>query len=396
VVIKRALLAPIAHLWIVNSASSWRSLPRPVESPFAAASGVDPHRLLLIGSGMAVGYGVLSHDLALAGHLARDISARTGRGVDIDVRAASELTVPAAAAQLSTLDLARYDGIVLTLGGLEILGLMPPAVWRQQLDALLDAVAARGASAPIVYVVGTGRMPDYLRMPGLIARAVSRHGPLIEAESVAACNGRDRAVFVPFEPRAGDAVRYANRETYEEWAALIAPIIARDLSLPATETELTVDDDARVAEVDRLRILHSPSDPAPDRLVATARHLFGVEAAAVTVVHRDTVRLWSSDGFGPAQIDVPREHTLCDLTIRRAGHTVVEDLAATAGAWSTTPKSEWVRFYAGYPIESPQGFRVGTFMIASASARSFTAADGALLRDFALRVQALLRDRTAV
>lgn len=393
--LKRALLAPIAHLWVVNSAASWRSLPRPADSPFAAASGVDPHRLLLIGSGMAVSYGVLSHDLGLAGSLAREISMRTGRGVDIDVRAASEMTVPAATAQLATLDLARYDAIVVTLGGLETLGLLPPSQWRTQLEELLDSVEASGPNRPIVYIVSTGTMPDYLRMPAVIARATYRHGPLIEAESRAACESRDRAVFVPFEPRAGDVVRYANRETYEEWASLIAPLIARDLSLPATATELTVDDVARVAEIDRLSLLDAPSDPVIDRLAATARHLFGVEAAGVSIVHRETVRLWSSDGFGTTTTVTPRERTLCDLTIRRAGHTVVEDLSASPGRWSSAGGAEWVRFYAGYPIESPGGHRVGSFMIASASPRAFTAADGALLRDFALRVQAIIRDRSA-
>lgn len=390
----RALIAPIAHLWVVNSAASWRSLPRPGEPAFAAASGVDPHRLLLIGSGMAVSYGVLSHDLGLAGHLARELAARTGRGAQIDVRAASEMTVPSATETLRSLDLSRYDAILLTLGGLETLNLQAPRVWGHELGALLDAVASQGDGAPIVYVVGTGTMPDYLRMPGLLARAARRHGPLIEAQSRQVCEERDRAVFVPFEPRSGDVVRYANRETYEEWAAIIAPAISRDLSLPASPAELTVDDDARVAEVDRLGVFTAAPMADLDRLVATVRHLFGVEGAMVTLVHRDRMRVWSSDGLEPQE--VPRAGTLCDLTIRRSGHTVVEDVASAPHRWATAPGAEWVRFYAGYPIESAQGHRLGTLAVVSAHPRQFTAADGTLLRDFALRVQALVWERAGI
>ena len=390
----RALISPVAHLWVVNSASSWRSLPRPGEPSFASASGVDPHRLLLIGSGMAVSYGVLSHDLGLAGHLARELAARTGRGAQIDVRAASEMTAPSATEILTSLDLGRYDAILLTLGGLETLNLQSPRIWGDDLSALLDAVASQGQSAPTVYVVGTGTMPDYLRMPALLARAALRHGPLIEAQSRQVCEQHDRAVFVPFEPRSGDVVRYANRETYEEWAAMIAPAISRDLSLPATRAELTVDDEVRVAEVDRLGVFTAPPSPELDRLVATVRHLFAVEAAMVTIVHRDRMRVWSGDGLDLGE--VPRTGTLCDLTIRRSGHTVVEDVSSAPDRWVTAPGADWVKFYAGYPIESARGLRLGTLAVLSSQPRPFTAADGTLLRDFALRVQALIWERAGI
>jgi GAF domain-containing protein len=50
-----------------------------------------------------------------------------------------------------------------------------------------------------------------------------------------------------------------------------------------------------------------------------------------------------------------------------------------------------VRFYAGYPIEAPNGMRIGALCLTDPTPRSFNRADEALLRELALRVQAVLR-----
>ncbi len=390
-ILSRAVVAPLARLWVANSAESWRSLPRPHDAPFAYAAGPDPLRLLLIGSGMAVGYGVLSHDLGMPGYLARDLSALTGRGASVDVRASSDMTLPTATAQLATLDLTRFDAVIVTLGGLETLTLQPAASWRRNLDALLDSVEAVGESAPHVYVVDTGRMPSYLRMPQPLAKLAERHGLGISEESRAACAAHLRATWVAFRPRGGDAVRNANRQTYEEWAGLIAPEIARELTLPTRDSEVHADDAARVAAIDRLGLMTAPADDNLNRIVSTARRLLGVDGAAVTIVHRDHQRVWAGDGVPMA--DIRRDRTFCDRTIRRSGLTVVEDALATPGEWPEIPGAEGLRFYAGYPIEAPSGDRFGTLCVMDFTARQFSAEDATLLRDLALRVQGLVWER---
>ena len=54
-----------------------------------------------------------------------------------------------------------------------------------------------------------------------------------------------------------------------------------------------------------------------------------------------------------------------------------------------------VRFYAGYPVEAPNGMRVGALCLTDPVPRAFSRADEALLRELALRVQALLREGAA-
>jgi len=49
-----------------------------------------------------------------------------------------------------------------------------------------------------------------------------------------------------------------------------------------------------------------------------------------------------------------------------------------------------VRFYAGYPLEAPEGVRVGALCVVDTKPRRFSPAEASLLRDLALRVQAVL------
>ncbi len=117
--IAHGLANPLARFWLAISAQSWRNLPTPSDPPLVHAPGSDSDRVLLLGSGVAVGYGVVSHDLALGGHLARELSALTGRGASVDIVGRGDMAPSNTRTTLAALDLARFDALVLTLGGLE-------------------------------------------------------------------------------------------------------------------------------------------------------------------------------------------------------------------------------------------------------------------------------------
>ena len=77
--ILRSIVSAAIGPWM-TSIYRWRSLVaslpvRPVDEPVSHAPGLDPDRVLLIGNGLAVGWGVLIHDLALPGFLSRALSA---------------------------------------------------------------------------------------------------------------------------------------------------------------------------------------------------------------------------------------------------------------------------------------------------------------------------------
>ena len=75
-------LRPLMRSWVRQVFRNLADVPRPLDDPRAHASGVDSDRILLFGGGAAVGWGVLSHNLALPGSLARALSDLTGRGAD--------------------------------------------------------------------------------------------------------------------------------------------------------------------------------------------------------------------------------------------------------------------------------------------------------------------------
>lgn len=64
-------------------------------------------------------------------------------------------------------------------------------------------------------------------------------------------------------------------------------------------------------------------------------------------------------------------------------------------AETTWASGEEFRFYAGYPIESPDGQRIGALCIVDTKPRHFGPQDATLLRELTLRVQALLWESAA-
>ena len=96
-------LAPTMRAWALAAERESTNIPMPTDAPQAHAAGVDSDRILIFDSGPAVGRGVMSHDLALPGAPARAVSARTGRGVDVDLVARTRMPAGTALTELDDL-----------------------------------------------------------------------------------------------------------------------------------------------------------------------------------------------------------------------------------------------------------------------------------------------------
>lgn len=375
---------PFVRAWITESALSWRSLPVPADTPLAHAAGSDPDRVLLIGSGPTVSYGVASHNLGLAGHLARALAGLTGRGASVRIVASGDITVPGATATIRDFDLERFGAIVSTLGGMEALTFFPTAQWRAQLDEFI------GASTVPVFVVGVAPISSIIRMPRLFGRIASRHGRLINEQSEAACAATEHATFVPFFPTPGDAVSLAGRATYAQWAGLIAPSVAAGLRMrPVRAHPLDhAREGARIASLAAMD-LGTSSDDELHSIVETVRDLFGTSGAGLNLIGQE--RQWALASVGISEHERPRDEAFCNQTIARGELFVVHDTAEHSGEPWAQDKS--IRFYAGYPIESPDGYRIGALCIVDSKPRAFDTADRALLRDLALHTQSVIWQR---
>ena len=393
---KEVLIASVTRAWLSTSSGSWRRLPRPTDEPHVHAAGDDPHRLLVVGNGIAMSYGVLSHQIGLGGHLARQLAERTRRGSDVQLVVDVELDPKAAIAAIAGVRPARFDAIVLTFGGAESVRLMPALTWRRDLDLLLDRLIA-GTTATEIVLVGVPPLARVVWLPQFASRHVVRRIDEITAQAQLAAANSERTTFLRFEPRGTDLVRTRDRGTYEEWGALVAAGVAEVLGANADRARATesIDDQERVFALEQLGVLDSPDDVRFTQITDTAQALFGVASASVNFI--DEHRQWTKAMSGGVKEDVPRSDAFCDVTIQRPGLFVVNDaLAHPRFSELPTVREGRVRFYAGYPIETPNGIRIGALCLTDPVPRGFTRADEALLRELALRVQAVLGHDAAV
>ena len=149
-----------------------------------------------------------------------------------------------------------------------------------------------------------------------------------------------------------------------------------------------MDEESRQQSVDALDLDLGP-DAELDLIIENARDLFGASGASVTFIDRD-VQLTKA-AIGMPSDPIPRSVSICNLTIQGAGVFVVEDTMSDPrfvdSVWSD---GERIRFYAGYPVESPGGQRVGALAVVDNRPRGFSDTDATLLRQLALRVQSVL------
>jgi GAF domain-containing protein len=382
---------PMVGVWLGIAPPPWRSWARPVDTPRAHTAGVDPVRLLLIGSGAAVGFGVLSYDLGLAGHLARKLSSLTGRATDVDVLADPEMTVAVCRSALEALDLGRYDAIVTMIGGRAAYRLEPTSTWRRELGSLLDYIDRTASSGVFTFVVGVPLikvMADY--SPVLLALATGQAARLNKYTELA-CESYPRIFFVSAMPQYRDASGYSSITTYSDWADLLGPTISAVLTERSVPTIARPSNEFdRQHSLDKLGILDVNSVTRFEDLAELARNFFGTTGAAVTFIDHDRLFFKAVSGLDPS--DAPRAAAFCDVTIRRAGLFVVPDTSADP-RFEQNPAvigPPHVRFYAGYPIEAPDGQRVGAVCVLDTKPRDFTSADASLLRDLAKIVESRL------
>ncbi len=227
--LRRAVITPMVDRWLRTSQASWRTLSTPAGPPVAHSEGPDPDRVLLLGSGIAMGYGMTSHDLALAGQIARKISDLTLRGVQVDVIAGENLTVENVLKNLTVARLREFDVIITTPGELDKLLLLPVSTWRSSIEYLLDHFSTNAPASLRVLFVAVPEVSKIVRMPALLGWLADRSARHLNRALEQSCAGRAYAEFVPFRPTEFSG-RSGTGRTYEQWAGLIAPSVATALN----------------------------------------------------------------------------------------------------------------------------------------------------------------------
>ena len=143
-------------------------------------------------------------------------------------------------------------------------------------------------------------------------------------------------------------------------------------------------------ELDRLEALAhyelSSDRPLPslDPIVRIAAHAFDVPAAAVNMIGRDEVFFAASTGI--AECDMRRDISFCAHAITQDDVLVVEDARLDARFHDNplVTGDAQVRFYAGVPVRSPEGYALGALCVIDSRPRSsFSSEDRMRLKEMA-------------
>ncbi|MDX3910149.1 MAG: PAS domain S-box protein [Sphingobium sp.] len=125
-------------------------------------------------------------------------------------------------------------------------------------------------------------------------------------------------------------------------------------------TEPHWSEDERLAALRKYDILDTPAEPEFDDAVALVRTICGTPIALVSLV--DDCRQWFKAKAGVDAEQTDLDTSVCALAIRQDELFVIEDLSSdprTAHMSLVTGDPE-IRFYAGMPLTTSQGFSLGS------------------------------------
>jgi phosphoserine phosphatase RsbU/P len=141
---------------------------------------------------------------------------------------------------------------------------------------------------------------------------------------------------------------------------------------------------ARMAAVARYDILDTPPDGAFDRIAAIAARVLAVPIASIAIV--DTDRIWFKAAHGLAGVtQIGRDPGLCASVIQHGAPLHFADvLADPVAAVNPLVCGEMgIRFYAGAPIITSDGHRLGTLNVLDTQPRHLDESQIGLLTDLA-------------
>lgn len=152
----------------------------------------------------------------------------------------------------------------------------------------------------------------------------------------------------------------------------------------------------RLAALRGYGVLDTPNEPEFDAIVREAASLLGAPTALISLV--DEHRQWFKARVGLDASETPRSISFCTHAIRGKDVFVVED-ATRDQRFANNPLVTGdpnIRFYAGTPLRSSKGHRVGTLcVIDDKPRREPTAAEKARLAELADRTIAAFERRSA-
>jgi GAF domain-containing protein len=153
------------------------------------------------------------------------------------------------------------------------------------------------------------------------------------------------------------------------------------------ETDPDETESRRLHALHETGLLDTGSEERFDRITRQARDHYGVSSAYMALITEDSQIIKSV--VGPLAQNLPRNLAMCAKTIEQDRTLVIPD-ASIHPQWLDHPLVTGplgIRFYAGHPISTTDGMRIGTICLTDNQPRTFTNYDAQVLRRLAAQIQ---------
>jgi GAF domain-containing protein len=156
--------------------------------------------------------------------------------------------------------------------------------------------------------------------------------------------------------------------------------------IPDNETE-------RLAALREYHILDTGAEQAYDDVTALAAFVCEAPIAMISLV--DESRQWFKSRVGVSRRETPRDVAFCAHAILQSEPLIVRDALKDArfSDSALVTRSPHIRFYAGFPLASPEGFTLGTLCAIDRKPRKISPKQKTAMQALARQVMALLELR---
>ena len=149
----------------------------------------------------------------------------------------------------------------------------------------------------------------------------------------------------------------------------------------------------RLAALREYRILDTAAEQVYDDITTLAAYLCEVPISLISLV--DEKRQWFKSKLGLNRRETPRDVAFCAHAILQSEPLIVRDALKDArfADSSLVTRSPHIRFYAGFPLTTPEGFALGTLCAIDRKPRQLSAGQKTAMQALSRQVMALLELR---
>jgi GAF domain-containing protein len=171
-------------------------------------------------------------------------------------------------------------------------------------------------------------------------------------------------------------------------------IISKSINM--TTVEMPVNEQQRIEALNRYNILDTPPDGSFDHITKLASTLFNVPIALITLV--DTDRIWFKSAYGLSVGQINRDPGLCASAILSNDAYVVENAIDDPRTMANplVAGQFGLRFYAAAPLQTNEGYNLGTLCIIDKEPKAFSEKEKEILQQLASIVMDEMEMRLAL